>query len=892
MSVSPTQSRPRAGRSSRIRRIWPGALVTVTTLGLVLGLVPTAAATAASPERSASIDRAVEQLAASGVNARVDGQTELDEQPFLAEQTLDGDAVLDGGALFDEPVVDESLLDASPLTSSPEASAIAAAEEAQPALASAGAAPAAVDSAIQPAHLRGFDAGNLIDDSVFYDGSAMTAAQIQSFLDRSVGNCQNGRCLNVLQTSISSRPARVSQATGNVVCNAINGGTMRVSELIYRVQTACGISARVILVTLEKEQSLVTSRAPSDWNLRAAMGAYCPDSAPCDPAFAGVGPQVVAGVTQLKMYRAGAFARQPGVHFIQYNPNEACGGSNVNVVNYATAALYNYTPYQPNAASLAAGYGQGDGCSAYGNRNFYNFFTDWFGTVRGGAGSGLVVAGQDVYLLSGTTRYHVWPSVVQEYRNAWGTPRSVSRSAVDQYRDGGPATRYLRNESNGEVSFLEGGTRHWLGGCGMVTIWGSSCGSETVLAAADYNGLRRGPDMSFFARKTDGGHYHYIVGSNIHTIYNPDTARALNRGTLPYAPTLPAAAAARLTDSYFYHHPGQFIEQAGRVYLPTTNGNLYYLPSWAQAAELGLPSKPYRTVGTAHVRGFKTGATLRSFVTCSGQDYFAASGRLHPITQDARAGLPRVLLDSKGCAELRMAGGTPLNHVFVRAQGTSEVFMAFNGQFRHIASPSLLRRLAGTTSPTVLQISQAFLRTLPRGAAVTSEFELLSPGQFAEVGSRTYLPTQDRRLIYLSNWSVAEEIGLPGRASLRTTEGAVGTHRLDGTLSLWLTCGGVTHFASRGVLHPVSRAAAAGFTASRLDDPICRTLNRSTSAQLPLVFVQAQGTDPVYLATGGTFRHVTSPSLLRKLNGGTLPTVLLLSEASLSRLPKGSPMTP
>jgi hypothetical protein len=62
----------------------------------------------------------------------------------------------------------------------------------------------------------------------------------------------------------------------------------------------------------------------------------------------------VQGVRQLKIYKAGKFAKQPGVNFIGYNPNSACGGTNINIQNYATAALYNYTPYQPNAAALGA----------------------------------------------------------------------------------------------------------------------------------------------------------------------------------------------------------------------------------------------------------------------------------------------------------------------------------------------------------------------------------------------------------------------------------------------------------------------------------------------------------------------------------------------------------
>lgn len=249
------------------------------------------------------------------------------------------------------------------------------------------AAPVAVDTVIgggivKTAPVVGFNPENIISDDLFYDSNAMTAAQIQSFLDSKIGTCRNGKCLNVLNAGVSSRAQVTSQTTGNVICNAIQGGTMRVSELIYRVQVACGISAKVILVTLQKEQGLVTSTAPSDWNLKAAMGASCPDTAPCDPAFAGVGPQILKGTQQIKTYKAAKFAKQPGTQFIGYSPTASCGGTTLNIRNYATAALYSYTPYQPNASALAAGFGLGNGCASYGNRNFYNYYTLWFGSTQ------------------------------------------------------------------------------------------------------------------------------------------------------------------------------------------------------------------------------------------------------------------------------------------------------------------------------------------------------------------------------------------------------------------------------------------------------------------------------------------------------------------------------
>ncbi|MDQ1122135.1 hypothetical protein [Microbacterium trichothecenolyticum] len=230
--------------------------------------------------------------------------------------------------------------------------------------------------------LTSFDPGTLISDADFYDGDAMTADEIQSFLDEQVGSCRNDSCLNVLTTTLPARAPVVSDATGETVCEGYDGGELTAAQVIDRIQRACGISAKVLLVTLQKEQSLVSgriARAPEPRELGAAMGARCPDDAACDPGIAGFAAQVAQGATDLKSYSASDYMRQPGTHYLAYSPDPSCGGSDVAITNEATAALYNYTPYQPNAAALAARWGTGDSCSAYGNRNFALYWALWFG---------------------------------------------------------------------------------------------------------------------------------------------------------------------------------------------------------------------------------------------------------------------------------------------------------------------------------------------------------------------------------------------------------------------------------------------------------------------------------------------------------------------------------
>ncbi|ROS53038.1 hypothetical protein [Frigoribacterium sp. PhB24] len=233
-----------------------------------------------------------------------------------------------------------------------------------------------------------FDAGNIISDEVYYNASAMTENQVQTFLDQKVGACSNGACLNVKKVDTASRPA-------DAVCRSYQGaGQEPVSRVIVKVSQACGINPQVLLVTLQKEQSLVegtTARAPSAARLDRATGYACPDTAQggCDPSFAGVYNQLYKSAWQFKRYSnpAGTSAYftwfAPGKTVdIQYNPNVSCGTKRVTIANQATAALYYYTPYTPNAAALSTLNGAGDSCSAYGNRNFWVYFTTWFGSTK------------------------------------------------------------------------------------------------------------------------------------------------------------------------------------------------------------------------------------------------------------------------------------------------------------------------------------------------------------------------------------------------------------------------------------------------------------------------------------------------------------------------------
>ena len=235
-----------------------------------------------------------------------------------------------------------------------------------------------------------FDPGNIISDAQFYQSGAMTEAEIQAFLDSKIGTCSNSNCLNVLYARTEARSNDRNICTG---FTPDSDAIERASAIIYKVQQSCGISAKVILVTLQKEQSLVTSKGPTTGRLGAAMGWLCPDTAPCDEGVASFFRQVYGGTWQLKRYNTPDYwgTYHPGTYSILYNPNTSCGRRTVTIKNDATAALYNYTPYTPNAGALANLYGTAD-CGSYGNRNFWTYFNDWFGNPAFGDGVRYVTA--------------------------------------------------------------------------------------------------------------------------------------------------------------------------------------------------------------------------------------------------------------------------------------------------------------------------------------------------------------------------------------------------------------------------------------------------------------------------------------------------------------------
>ena len=238
----------------------------------------------------------------------------------------------------------------------------------------------AVDTLAQSSELTAlaseFQAGTIVSDQQFYDAYALTEPGIQSFLDNVPCTPKDDSpCLAKFKTKL---PAIDADGTiGH--CAAISGATKAsAAEIIARIAVACGVSPKMLLVLMQKEQSLLTK--PSAYGYQRATGYGCPDTTGCDAKYYGFVNQVYNAAWQFRQYTLNPDRQfHIGNVDILYNPDTACGSSTVDITNQATANLYNYTPYQPNPAAIADPAGEGDICSAWGNLNVWLLWNVWFG---------------------------------------------------------------------------------------------------------------------------------------------------------------------------------------------------------------------------------------------------------------------------------------------------------------------------------------------------------------------------------------------------------------------------------------------------------------------------------------------------------------------------------
>jgi hypothetical protein len=224
--------------------------------------------------------------------------------------------------------------------------------------------------------LAAYNPSYIMPDDVFVNSNSMSGEQIQAFL--------------VAQGSYLASytiPDSYTDSTGTFrgswvgpVGREENAVGWSTAHLIAKVAGWYGINPQVILVTLQKEQSIITTTVSNEYKNRWAMGYAVTESgviSVCDTptnsnpsgSCAGVAMQIDWGGGGLKYgYNCSINGQSCGASSTNGQPYVAgktigLAECSMFVGNHSTASLYRYTPH-----------------NTYGG-NFRTNYTNWFGSI-------------------------------------------------------------------------------------------------------------------------------------------------------------------------------------------------------------------------------------------------------------------------------------------------------------------------------------------------------------------------------------------------------------------------------------------------------------------------------------------------------------------------------
>ncbi|MEY3028879.1 MAG: hypothetical protein RL198_276 [Actinomycetota bacterium] len=734
-----------------------------------------------------------------------------------------------------------------------------------------------------------FDPGHIISDSVFYDGQSMTASDIQKFLDARVTNCRATDpaipCLKDFAGEIVEKPAVAGR------CAALPAKpSATAAEMIAEIARACGINPKVLIVTLQKEQGLVTSTKPTSYMYRAAMGYGCPDSDPaiCGKVFVGLFNQLYNAASQFRWYGnpAGSFTwLKPGrTVSVRFHPKASCGTKSFPLVSQATAALYYYTPYTPNQAALDNLYGTGDSCSAYGNRNFWRFFHDWFGNplitdafVADPDGNRHLVFGGKVYSV---TDDRILTSIAP-----LEPAQPVSAEYVSSITSGGELSQLARSTGTGRYFLLVGGARYLVGSCALAEHYGQDCDTATPMSSPMLLLFSNGGELTQYLKASSGDASYWVEEGNLIPV---GSASDLPVSPAPIQLTMNISLLTKLTagSPNLADHTLYPIEESTDLAL-SYDDELYRVSGrfvadipdfvgWFRTNQTAIPGDLVpASSGATTFAGLLTDARGKSYlVTSAGKQEIAAATEWaanSPV-------LPNQVVDRIPTVSGILS--TPLVVVPPTITSTTAGHLIDDGQRRTIRTQQMVAEyLDFYRQSSAVPVSSATISLSSFGGAA------IAPGSLVrESGSRViFLIDGAGKRIKLSNAAHAASVAgtnlFDYPKSLLTSFPVA-----SGSANIKVSCGGATFLVDGGRLMRVGSKTAAQYpgSATKLDASTCHGIGVSDAEPIGQ-FVRDKN-QVIYLVQNGARYKFSSVAAYESARGSARGFVDV-SDYFLSKLP-------
>lgn len=739
-----------------------------------------------------------------------------------------------------------------------------------------------------------FKAGNIIVDSVFFDGGRMTAGDVQNFLNAKVPNCDTwgtkmhstGRTTRAAHGAANGNPAPYTclrdyrQNTPSMplesgLCNQYNGGANKTAaQIISEVGLACGVNPQSLLVLLQKEQSLVTDDWPWQNQYTKATGFGCPDTAPCDPSYGGFFYQVYYAARQFKKYARDNTQygyRANRNNYIQYNPNASCGGSNVYIENQATAGLYVYTPYQPNQAALNNLYGTGDGCSAYGNRNFWRMFNDWFGSTSAGSFLVRTAANAQVYLIVEDKKHPINDNATVE-----SLPFKTVGFVSQAYLDAKTTSRALGRtilSPDGAVYYFDSAIKLLFSSCGLVADYGSSCEQAVTLTDYQIQSFVTGPPVTTLYRTTSGKSF-YIKSGQKHEVY--DEQALSSAGIVGGYNVLLESGIAGLPYGQPIVRSGTMISDRGssKTYL-YDSGRLF--SSSVNVAQSGLKYLASRPLDSSSI-----GKLSPDPAVVNGLFQDQATGDKYALGLNGKMKLLNpihwtntyVLVSSATLSTIPTTNAVAEPYL-IKNTSTDTVYYLENGRKRAISSWDDVLRISA--SPNIITTTDSTVASIVNGVEILPQGRLIK----SPTSGAVYYADGLNDLIPLTTFLPAQERGVSMGIIVRSQSTIDQYTLVNSSLGIFYKCNNLEYVGIGGRVYRIPSNLAADMGISYVTESICPG---TSTALLGNYFLAPNGA--IYLIENGKKRPFAGyGAYIAK--GGTSGNTLKVSDYVLSVIPTG-----
>lgn len=800
-------------------------------------------------------------------------------------------------------------------------------------------------SDVHSTHLDGsdFKPGRIIDDAVMDNSGTMSTSQIKSFMKKKLQNMSGGCDVEgeeyfngVKRKNYSSNnpapftcityyyenPSTGENNYGKFEKNSdgsykktssgdyvpvVKSGMKSSARIIRDAASEYDVNPQVLLVLLQKEQSLIGDDWPWKVQYRSATGYGCPDTADCDEEYYGFYNQVNQAARYFREFlddTRGYNYYPPGWNDILYYPDTSCGSSEVYIENRATSALYNYTPYQPNQAALdnlyGAASGSGSECSTYGNRNFWRDFTEWFGSTTNNIPRTIRIEENHpakVYLVWQGRYYHIGSAALLQALNLDDrTHKTVGQNELEQYEEGPRLGLRVKFNDDPEPVYQIDNRRlyHYPSREMYEDDYGYDDLSDVQRYPATlrnfFNGegrmasvIRAHGEAAVYA--VEGGKKRHIASLEAletqgEPVYSEQPSVKLSSGfvnSLVDGPPIPADdSILKASDTGKYY---LFID--GTIYPISSSG----FPAWSRPVS-------YSGASQALIEELPTGSSseLEVKLAFDNDYYFVMSGNLHKMsteTMNQWGFEPSNFVEVSSKVIERFDIKKPMSHL-IRINDSTAVYKVTNGKYHHIATREAFDAY-GYEFSEVISVDSLSVNQLDDGKSVVH-----APGQLIRQAgeSPVYIVTDEFKKRYIPSRELFESYNF-SFDEVRSVNSMEGYTDLDPLTNLathndkiWLVDRGLKRLVDPQLL----QASDYGWENKARTEILPRTFDQLKRSQDLTIYIRGiENPEYVFRVSDGEKRRYSSREAFEN-DHGDWNDIVQLSDSILDLLPTGDPI--